>query len=207
MDLNDIKSIVLNEISGKSGIDSLKLQNHIYGCFLIMEDIAQKKFEIFYNNIISTKTFTLDLDKQFSEFGLRYGFILDTKLLLDNYTKEYKNIWLKYFNDIDIAHNIDDVDKIEDSLIDIIQKNIKPDEAYFINALESGSLSQEWIDRILKLLSPPSENQDETNTINTAISKAQTEKPTKRRLSTTRRNKKTESIPNKKSLAKTRRNR
>ena len=57
------------------------VQNHLYGCFIIMEDIAQHKVNV-DGTIISTPKFTFDLDKQFSEIGLRYGFAMDTKLAL-----------------------------------------------------------------------------------------------------------------------------
>lgn len=205
MDLTNIKSIILNELSNKSDIESLKLQNHIYGCFLIMEDIAQKKFDLFYNNVISTKTFTFDLDKQFSEIGLRYGFVMDTKLLLDKCSKDYKDIWLKYFNDIDISNSIDDVDKIEDSLIEVVKNAVNPNIAFFIAALENGNLSHDWVDKFIKLLAAPTEVQEEEQVEVTVISKAHTEKPVKRRLSTTRRNHSKAQPLVKKSLSKTRR--
>ena len=187
----DIKSAVLNQLVNVNSLCSLILQNHIYGCFILMEDIAQKKFEI-NGTVLSTPKFTFDYDKQFSDIGIRYGFAMDSKLKLELNT-EYKDAWVTYFNNIT---NIEDVDKLEDSLIDIIQKTIKPEDAFFVNALETGSLPQEWIDVLLNLVNPK-DDEPEKNAISMAI----TEKPI-RRLSTTRRIR-----PPKKILRKTRRNR
>lgn len=153
MDLSDIKSAVFEQISGKTGIDSLKIQNHIYGCFIIMEDIAQQKVA-FLNNIISNGKFIFDLDKQFSEIGVRYGFIMDTKLIFCDSDTVYKNTWIKYFNELHASHNIEQADAVEDAVIEVIQSVIQAEEAFFINSLETGALKQEWIDKVIRLLQP-----------------------------------------------------
>ena len=190
----DIQSTVLNQLNTTDCLYSLMIQNHLYGCFIIMEDIAQHKVNV-DGNVISTPKFTFDLDKQFSEIGLRYGFAMDTKLALNIFNPEYKETWLRQFKDIDIAQNIEEVDKIEESLIEIIQ-TIKSEDAFFISALETGTLPQEWIGKVLNLLN---QEMEDVTIENRAISVALTEKPIRRRLSTTRRAK-----PLKKS--KTRRN-
>jgi hypothetical protein len=202
MDLAKIKSVVLNQLTNTNGLYSLKLQNHIYGCFIVMEDIAQHTIDI-SGTTLSTPKFTFDCDKQFNEIGLRYGFAMDTKLILDIFTPEYKATWLQYFKDIDIAQDINEVDKIEDCLIEVVQSLVKTEENFFISALETGSLPQEWIEKVLNLINPPLEKEIEVE--KTAISTAVTEKPlAKRRLATTRRVGQ-KSTSNKKSLAKTRR--
>ena len=202
MDLAKIKSVVLNQLTNTNGLYSLKLQNHIYGCFIVMEDIAQHTIDI-SGTTLSIPKFTFDCDKQFNEIGLRYGFAMDTKLILDTFTPEYKATWLQYFKDIDIAQDINEVDKIEDCLIEVVQSLVKVEENFFISALETGSLPQEWIEKVLNLINPPLEKEIEVE--KTAISTAVTEKPlAKRRLATTRRIGQ-KSTSNKKSLAKTRR--
>jgi hypothetical protein len=197
MDLDKIKSAVLSELTDINGLNSLKLQNHIYGCFIIMEDIAQGVLDT-SGSIISTSKFSFDLDKQFADIGIRYGFIMDTKLVLNDYDESYKEIWLKYFNDIDIQRDIEEVDKIEDCLIAVLQTSIKSDEAFFFNALDTGSLTQEWIEKALGLIK---------GTKNHTISNAICEKPLcakKKHLAFTRRSR-PKTVGAKKSLAKTRR--
>ena len=154
MDLVKIKSVVFNQLTNINGLYSLKLQNHIYGCFIIMEDIAQNTINV-SETILSTPKFTFDYDKQFNEIGLRYGFAMDTKLILDTFTPEYKETWLQYFKDINLTRDINEVDKIEDCLIEVIQSQIKPEEEFFINALDTGILPQEWIEKVLNLINPP----------------------------------------------------
>jgi hypothetical protein len=209
MDLARIKSAVLNQLTNTNGLYSLKIQNHIYGCFLMMEDIAQRVINV-SGTVLSTPKFSFDFDKQFGEIGIRYGFAMDTKLILDSFQPEYKAAWIQYFKDIDLAQDIAEVDKIEDSLIQIIQENVKPDDAFFVNATETGSLSQEWIDKVLSLLNPtqPVTLANEDEEVKTAVSQAQTEKPlnTRRRLATTRRAPKPGVVTApKKNLARTRR--
>jgi hypothetical protein len=202
-----MEQIISTELSNTNLLYSLKLQNHIYGCFIIMEDIAQGVVDV-SGSILTTPKFTFDFDGQFNEIGIRYGFALDTKLGLDEFGPDYKDIWIKTFKDIDIARDISEVDKIEDSLIVVIQKTVCADNAFFVSALETGSLPQEWIEKLLKLVnssvasdSVASDSDEEI--ITTGLSKALSEKPVKRRLSTTRRSRGI--VKPKKALAKTRR--
>jgi len=193
-----------------------------------MEDIAQKEVDV-SGTVISTSKFSFDFDKQFSEIGLRYGFVMDTKLIFDNFQPEYKDIWIKYFKIINLNQNIEEVDKIEDCLIEVIQQNIQSDDAFFINAIETGSLTQDWVDKILKLLNsnnninnlPVTEcsinntviynkDNDKNNNIKSNVNQASNEKHTytKRKYNATikRIGPIKNSIINKKNLLKTRRN-
>jgi hypothetical protein len=207
MDLSKIKSVVLNQLTNTNGLYSLKIQNHIYGCFIVMEDIAQGTFDL-SGTLISTPKYSFDLDKQFSEIGLRYGFAMDSKLALDTFNPEYKETWIQYFNDIDIARDIIESDRVEDAIIEIVQKLVQPEEAFFIHALESGSLPQEWIEKVFLLINPRTPTPEkEVEVEKTAIAKAVSDKPlnTKRRLATTRRANGKVTTSTKKSLAKTRR--
>jgi hypothetical protein len=204
MDLSKIKSAVLNQLTNTNGLYSLKIQNHIYGCFIIMEDIAQGIFDL-SGTLISTPKYSFDFDKQFSDIGLRYGFAMDSKLTLDTFNPEYKETWLQYFKDIDIIRNIDESDRIEDAIIETVQAIVKSEEAFFIHALDKGSLPQEWIEKVFALINPPLENDVEVE--KTVLTKATSEKPLniRRRLATTRRANSKVITSTKKSLAKTRR--
>ncbi len=118
---NRMEQIISKQLSNPNGLYSLKLQNHIYGCFIIMEDIAQGVVNV-SGSILTTPKFTFDFDTQFNEIGIRYGFALDTKLVFDEFSSEYKDIWIKTFKEINIARDINEVDKIEDQLIAVIQR-------------------------------------------------------------------------------------
>ena len=201
MEVDKIKKSVLIQLKDLSSLNSLKVQNHLYGCFILMEDIAQNLIDV-SGNIITNSKYSFDFDKQFSEIGIRYGFVMDTKLIFNDFNKEYKDTWIQYFKDIDLEKNIETVDMIEDSLIEVIQESIRAEDGFFLNAINTGSLSQDWIDKVLKLLNPQEEQEEVI--IKTHISTASIEKPTRKRFANTRRVY-TKQVTAKKTLAKTRR--
>jgi len=151
MDLTQIKSAVFNQLTNTTDLESLKIQNHLYGCFIVMEDIAQNTVGL-SGTIISTPKFTFDLDKHFNELGIRFGFAMDTKLRLDSFHSEYKEIWLKYFKAIHNLQDIAFVDNIEDCLIAVVQNAVPAERGYFINSLDTGSLPQEWLEKVFRIL-------------------------------------------------------
>ena len=150
MDITALKNAVQQQLSG-SGLYSLQLQNHIYGCFIIMEDIAQKTVELSDNKLVGP-SYSFDMKERFSEIGIRYGFAMDTKLTLKDYPASYQDAWLQIFRDLSVLQDIECVDATEERLIEIIQQQVKPEDAYFVQALGSGSLPQVWIDKALSLL-------------------------------------------------------
>jgi hypothetical protein len=226
MDVTVLKNAVQQQLSGTSGLYSLQLQNHIYGCFIIMEDIAQKTVEFSENQLVGP-SYSFDIKKHFSEIGIRYGFAMDTKLTLKEYPASYQDAWLQTFRDLGVLQDVEYVDATEECLIEIIQQQVKPEDAYFVHALGTGSLPQAWIDKVLLLLVPKMVQvpvaapvaapvpvaappiQDDVHA--TGISRALTEKPIvksvkQKHLAVTRRRHVAESVTNK-HLSKTRRSR
>ena len=141
--------IVQKQLTG-SKKHLLQIQNHIYGCFIIMEDIAQKLYTL-SGTILSGTNFTLDLDAQFAEIGIRFGFIMDTKLMLETVLPEYKSAWLAQFAS-HADHDLDKVDAMEDALIDMIKDTVCEEDAFFLHALDKGTLPQEWVTKVLSIL-------------------------------------------------------
>lgn len=158
MDINKIKEVILSQINGTSGLYSLQVQNHIYGCFIIMEDIAQKvvslnEMTLIYSGTADDKK-EFHLEEKFSEIGLHYGFIMDNKLELESFNAEYKAMWLDCFKVADLTHDVSLVDEVEDVIIELLTSQLAEKDAYFLNALETGCLSDEWVARVLQLLHP-----------------------------------------------------
>lgn len=153
MDITVLKNAVQQQLSGTSGLYSLQLQNHIYGCFIIMEDIAQKTVDLSENQLIGP-SYSFDMKERFSEIGIRYGFAMDTKLALKEYPASYQEAWLQTFRNLGVLQDIECVDATEECLIEIVQKQVKPEDAYFVQALGSGSLPQVWVNKVLSLLLP-----------------------------------------------------
>jgi hypothetical protein len=204
MDLSKIKSAVLNQLTNTNGLDSLKIQNHIYGCFLLMEDIAEQVISV-SGTVVSTPKFTFDFDRQFGEIGIRYGFAMDTKLILGTYNPEYRGAWLDYFKGVAERKKIEEVDAIEDCLNKVIQDTVAPEDGFFLAAAEGGALPPDWLDRVFALLMPPAAAEEPIE--KTAVSQAATEKPMHRvrALAKTRRAGGPPTPTPKKGLAKTRR--
>lgn len=153
MDVSKITAVVRAALVSAKGVHLLQLQNHIYGCFLIMEDIAQQSIRLSGTTILGTN-YTFDLQQQFSQIGIRYGFVMDIAAILDPVPTDYRDAWLDLFKDIHLTQDIELVDHVEDALNEIIQQVIPTEEAYFIQASATGALPQEWVVKVLSLLHP-----------------------------------------------------
>jgi len=197
MDYTAIRS----SLSEAKGLASLQLQNHLYGCFIIMEDIANHVLT-YSDGILKGSNFSIDLNTKFSMIGLRYGFVMDTQLILSHPNPSYKSAWLSCFQD---GKDLRSVDSIEDQIITILKEVVPSEESFFLHSLESGSLPQEWVEKMLALLLPKEESDesDESDESSSKLVQALTEKPIKKRtLSLTKRRKEE---PKRKQLGLTRR--
>ena len=142
-----LSAAVRTALSNVRGLSSLRLQNHLYGSYVLLEDIVQK-------NVVVTGTVakgphvTLDLIKQFSEIGLRYGFAMDTQLLL-TCSDEYRDAWIHVFTTFS---TLEEVDALEENLNEVIRLVVPAEDAFFASTAETGSLPTQWVDRALSLL-------------------------------------------------------
>ena len=177
MDITHLKNAIQQQLTNVSGVASLQLQNHIYGCFIIMEDIAQKTVELSEDKLVGP-SYVFDIHKHFSEIGVRYGFVMDTKLILQSVSDVYRDAWLQTFRDLSVLLDVEYSDNIEECIIDLIKQHIPAEEAYFIKALDTGSLPQLWVQKVLTLLLNEKRVEEPVDSnATTAISKAITEKP------------------------------
>lgn len=192
MDVQAIHQMCLTTATGVTGLRSLQFQNHLYGCFIVMEDIAQGTVEL-SGTVLRTPTFSFDLEARFDEIGLHYGFIMDTQLRWGG-PEEYRRCWVEAFQATGREKKIGTVDDMEDVLIELVTEQIPADSSFFSHALHTGVLPHEWIDKALALLSPSTaasallaaaSDPEETSTV---WNHAQIEKTSlKRRLRLTRR--------------------
>jgi hypothetical protein len=221
MDTKQLESVVLTELHDKHGLDSLKIQNHIYGCFIIMEDIAESNVTM-NGSILSIEGYSFDISDQFSEIGIRYGFLMDTHLDWVS-SDSYKAAWMNCFKKIQESHDIQWVETIEDVLISFLKEHVKPQDAFILHALEHGVLPREQQDKVIKLLKGGSTKTDHVEPVESAepaeekhpmLAQAHVDTPmhptqhTKEKrhdLHKTRRHRKKEILPTKKSVSTTRR--
>ena len=202
MDGAPLASVIREQLKGVTGLASLQLQNHIYGCFIIMEDIAQQTVTLTGNQLVGSNVIlSLDQDQDFDRIGLQFGFVMNSKLGLASVNPNYQAEWCKIFRELS---SIEQVDTLEDAIIEVIHESVSTEDAYFSHALDTGSLPQEWLTKIIGLLNP-SETTATDDPQPSAIGLANIEKnrPIKKgRLATTRRSK---PAPVKAPLATTRR--
>ena len=173
MDVQAIRQACLTTATGVTGLRSLQFQNHLYGCFIVMEDIAQGTVEL-TGTVLRTPTFSFDLEARFDEIGLHYGFIMDTQLRWGG-PEEYRRCWVEAFQATGREKKIKTVDDMEDVLIELVTEQIPADSSFFSHALHTGVLPHEWIDKALALLSPSTAASTAASTSLAAASLADTE--------------------------------
>ena len=139
---------VRTHLSNVHGLPSLRLQNHLYGCYLLLEDIVQKNVTL-SGTTVQRQHGTFDLNKQFAEIGLRYGFAMDTQLLLTPCPPDYQAAWVHVFTTLT---SLEEVDALEEKVNEIIQELVPEDEGFFVNTAETGTLPPQWVDHALSLL-------------------------------------------------------
>lgn len=204
---------VRTHLSSVRGLPSLRLQNHLYGCYLLLEDIVQKNVTR-SGTVIQSQHITFDLNKQFAEIGLRYGFAMDTQLLLTPCPSDYQEAWVHIFTTL---NSLEEVDALEEKVNEIIQEVVSEEDGFFVSTAETGTLPPQWVDRALSLLLPSGSNtssvtaepkkEDPVKPVSTVVTASLLEKHKdnpKRMFASTRR-KKLLLLPPKKILATTRR--
>ena len=207
--MDRLKAIIAKQLQ-VGPLELLQVQNHIYGCFILMEDIAGKPNALQGYNYVNAN-YTFNIDEQFEEIGIRYGFLMDTKLIYESYPPEYKAAWLEIYKGLG-QKTIEDSDRIEDVIIELIKTSVAPEMAFFLHAINTGSLPQEWLHSVIKILTGKTYvvKTDDIKTVSVnaetehspnGLANAAIEKQTKRFRTT----KRYHSIIIKKPLAKTRR--
>ena len=143
---------VRTHLSQARGLSSLRFQNHLYGCYLLLEDIVQKNVTL--NGTIVQGKVPFDLRRQFAEIGLRYGFAMDTQLLFTSCPSDYQEAWIQILTS---PITLEEVDVLEDKMNEIIQHVVPAEDGFFVSTAETGALPPQWVDRALALLLPVSE--------------------------------------------------
>jgi hypothetical protein len=162
---------VRTHLSSVHGLSSLRLQNHLYGCYLLLEDIVQKNVTR-TGTTIHRHNAMFDLNKQFAEIGLRYGFAMDTQLLLTPCPSDYQEAWVHIFTTLT---SLEEVDALEEKISDIIQEVVPAEESFFASTAETGTLPPQWVDRALSLLLPTVACHGTGATVNANVTSVSTE--------------------------------
>ena len=157
MDCTPLVSWIETLLPTFSEVESLAFQNHLYGCFILMEDIAQGILS--YSNGTLSKingTFRLVADETFGEWGIRYyGFVMDGRTAWVNCPSAYQAVWMDLFQALSQLRSVEAgkaVDAMEDSLITLLQRHLPVDAFFFIALENEGSLPPDAVERVFRLL-------------------------------------------------------
>jgi len=139
----------------KGGIASLILQNHLYGCFIVIEDLAQGILTLEEGHLTGNGMY-LNLETQFGQIGVRYyGFTMDGKAVLEDCPPGYKEAWFALFRDAATRRDISEVDRLEEEVLAVLDAGVDGVDRFFMNALDhEGNLSPDWVERALYMLHP-----------------------------------------------------
>lgn len=154
MDLSPLLSLITTKLSHASPLESLELQNHLYGCFILMEDIAQQTVELRDRCIVSSSAPSFSLLNQFHQIGSVYGFLNDQHVILHSVSPDYLKAWMEVFESLQQTHSIEQVDAMEDAILQLLHEKIPPSFSFFTEASKTGSLPHEWVLKALALLHP-----------------------------------------------------
>jgi hypothetical protein len=116
-----------------------------------MEDLAQQAATLTGTHV---QPFDWDLVEDFSEIGMRYGFIMDRQLAdeVDSFSDSYQTAWVAWFQQVATEKRVEEVDETEDRIIGLLRQTVPAEEAFFSHALETGELSIEWKNKAVKML-------------------------------------------------------
>jgi hypothetical protein len=149
-----------------------------------MEDLAQQAATLTGTHV---QPFDWDLVEDFSEIGMRYGFIMDRQLAdeVDSFSDSYQAAWVAWFQHVATEKRVEEVDETEDRIISLLRQTVPAEEAFFSHALETGELSIEWKNKAVKMLlveeeaKAEAEEKDESSAQNVApITEAQADAQT-----------------------------
>lgn len=160
MDCTPLVSWIETLLPTFSEVESLAFQNHLYGCFILMEDIAQGILS--YSNGTLSKingTFRLVANETFGEWGIRYyGFVMDGRTAWVSCPSAYQAVWMDLFQALSHLRSVEAgkaVDAMEDSLITLLQRHLPADAFFFIALENEGSLPPDAVERVFRILAPP----------------------------------------------------
>ena len=131
--------------------ETLRVQNHIYGCFLVMEDLADGDLQLTadYHLESGKQAPSLSLQNAFGDLGLHYGFVQDPRAAWKTVPTDYRHAWTSFFRELQLICDMDVVDAMEEQLDELIRDQVTdPSVAFFAHALDETALDAADLDRI-----------------------------------------------------------
>jgi hypothetical protein len=144
MDISGFEATLIGEINRYSILEnseSFQFQNHMYGCFSVLEMICENEIDI-SGLIIGKNENSFDLSGEFHLIGCEFGFYEGEKGKYISYSDEYKKEWLHIINLFYSNKDLQRIDELENNIFKHISKL-----SYFSECLKEGELNSETVKR------------------------------------------------------------
>jgi hypothetical protein len=154
MDILDISNSICQEFNRCSNpLSRVCLENHIYGCFVILEDICDNCDVNIIKTTLNYSELSFNYLRNFNKIGVTFGFLSKDAFTLNDFSADYLKCWIELISYIYECKNIKTIDDIEDIIYKYIKENVANN--YFHVALENdGLLDDNSIKQIESLLTP-----------------------------------------------------
>lgn len=137
-------------IKKKSDFYRLCIQNHLYGCFVLMELRAESPME------------HVGWETNFEKLGIQYGFMDDERLYC-RLSDAYRGAWTNIIGFAGIKQ--EDIDTIESGAFPVVQDAFKGGrDSFFENALDTGELDETMRRRALCVFEDENEDEESSDT-------------------------------------------
>jgi hypothetical protein len=154
MDILDISNSICQEFNRCSNpLMRVCLENHIYGCFVILEDICDNCDVNIIKTTLNYSELSFNYLRNFNKIGVTFGFLSKDAFALNDFSANYLKCWIELISYIYECKNIKIIDDIEDIIYKYIKENVTNN--YFHVALENdGILDDVSVKQIESLLTP-----------------------------------------------------
>lgn len=146
MDTSGI-AVILDEIRHWSKAPSqasvLRFQNHLYGCFSVLEILGEETAAVERN--------IFDASFSFHTVGPMFGFIDDTRAEFSAWSTKYQNAWKDIWATLGSHQKLDEIDALERTVFNTVSDASNCFQ-FFMYAADNGGLSDELAEKAAKLL-------------------------------------------------------
>jgi hypothetical protein len=154
MDILDISNSICQEFNRCSNpLMRVCLENHIYGCFVILEDICDNCDVNIIKTTLNYSELSFNYLRNFNKIGVTFGFLSKDAFALKDFSADYLKCWIELISYTYENKNVKIIDDIEDIIYKYIKENVTNN--YFHVALENdGILDDVSVKQIESLLMP-----------------------------------------------------
>lgn len=161
--LKEVDSWIANK-NTTDKINSIKFQNHLYGCIAILEIIAERDdassntIVDLSNNLLIQKDESVDnhnkpfnFKDDFNKIGTEHGFFYDERSSFDGWKEEYRNAWIQIWNTLGYDKNMEQIDSLESEIFKKVHESDNSHFEYFYTAVENSCLTDELEDKATEI--------------------------------------------------------